>query len=54
MTVSQTPSSAAERRLAIALVEGQQATVLQPPAEPQKAQEGPAANRAVQLDWAVG
>jgi hypothetical protein len=36
------------------LVEGQQATVLQLPAEPQKAQEGPAANRAVQLDWAVG
>ena len=36
------------------LVEGQQATVLQLPAEPQKAQEGSAANRAVQLDWAVG
>jgi hypothetical protein len=34
------------------LVEGQQATVLQLPAEPQKAQEGPAASRAVQLDWA--
>ena len=32
------------------LVEGQQATVLQLPAEPQKAQEGPAASRA--LDWA--
>ena len=36
------------------LVEGQQATVLQLPAEPEKAKEGPAANRAVQLDWAVG
>jgi class 3 adenylate cyclase len=32
----------------------QQATVLQLPAEPQKAQEGPAATRAVQLGWAVG
>ena len=32
------------------LVEGQQATVLQLPAEPQKAQEGAAASRA--LDWA--
>ena len=34
------------------LVEGQQATVLQLPAEPQKAQEGPTANRAVERDLA--
>ena len=31
---------------------GQQATVLQLPAEPQKAQEGPTANRAVERDLA--
>ena len=31
-----------------------QPTVLQLPRSLQKAQEGPAANRAVQLDWAVG
>jgi hypothetical protein len=34
------------------LIEGQQATVLQLPAELQKAQEKPAASRAVPLDWA--
>jgi hypothetical protein len=34
------------------LVGGQQATVLQLPAELQKAQEKPAASRAVPLDWA--
>jgi hypothetical protein len=36
------------------LVEGQQATVLQLPAEPQKAQEGPAANRALHWADAIG
>jgi hypothetical protein len=41
-----------EIALLTTLVEGQQATVLQLPAERQKAQEEPAASRAVQLDWA--
>jgi hypothetical protein len=41
-----------EIALLTALVEGQQATVLQLPSELQKAQEEPAASRAVQLDWA--
>jgi hypothetical protein len=36
------------------LVEGQQATVLQLPAEPHKAQEGPAANRALDSADAIG
>ena len=34
------------------LMSGQQATVLQLPAEPQKAQEEPAANRAIERDLA--
>jgi hypothetical protein len=38
--------------LLTALVEGQQATVLQLPAEPQKAQDRSATSRAVELDWA--
>jgi hypothetical protein len=42
-----------EIALLTALVEGQQATVLQLPSELQKAQEVSAASRAVQLDWVL-